>query len=1274
MDLILNNVKKKSRHKQSKKKIDLINVVYDEEFVSLLNSLSSNLKNFYTITLNIIKDLYSNSSVIDSNSIYSKCLINEINYNTKEKIKQLNEHIDTICNTKKIIEKNILLIDSNINKFFNDSKKIFKNMKTIRNSKINYAIESNYDGNNSMTNFETRFEKEDLLINKKNKEKYYNNSMYNDKNSSISCSKLFKRNQIFPISRKNSQNNRRYNNLTIINQKNNKNKSVRNKMFDINYNDKLFSSTLGESFTNHSKNNILKNSFESPQEFSRTRSSFSNFYINQNSNMNINNKNNSKNNNNNLELSYKVIEFLSLLSKISKNNSKNNPNINKVILKFEATKKNLFELSKKYIEQSNKKNNKKGTQIYNSLNQNNNNNQINQLNKTPKDLQLILMNNNITNVRKGVQYKELIDKINYLTNVVNNLEKENKQILNINNKTKKQLINNNLLLSKKNNQLIFANKEKTDLISQINILQKDNGALMELIHEKNNDINSNKNNNNSELKENEISDLLLIEQKENIINGLNQQIKELKNNYENKIKEKDNEIKKINNKNLELNNSLKSFNNMKHIIKEKEDIINELKQTLENNNNNYFNDKELIYEQLDVFSYYAVDEPKNNIIIKKEFNSNELILAQIEKFSVISKFKKINTENIINNEIKNKDILINNLELKIKQLNEMIIEKEKEIENNKNENIILKKYMDESKKKKSEETEEKKKYMEEIQKLKKENKEIIEEKSDLSNDYENLFLSNKNLEITLLSKEEEIKKKDKTIKELKAQIKELKNSDDNYENFDNDIYDETNNSKNIKNKSNSKNNNFEFDIESYNEMVSQLKDEIKGKENEIEYLKIENQELKSKNEEYEELFNNSSMRQNYELNDKNNNNNINNLEEKIKFLTERNEYYQKLYSENKIKLQNEENLNQKLRNENEELKKIQNSSNLNNNSFSNKLMSLRDKIIEQNEKKELLANNSKKIYDSENYIILSDKKFGELKWYLLTSKNKNHLNNSDFNVKYNYENLIWVPKTNLKDIDKFNEYNNIEDKEEEKYHKINKSDNTNYINKEKEISFSSNVNNFSFNNISYEHNKSKTNNNNKINDNSKRDSVFSLGNNYNNNNVDETNNSDCNKLLEKLRVALEQLSKMEDRYMKLQNKNISLKEKVKKFNKNNSIKITISEDSNDMSNEIDNNISDGNNDALSKLNANTNTNKNVVEQKYVESLLNELEATKNTLVMIKQVLKELEKKFETVKQISENLFSKLTLKKKEKEEFTILLKVMEFTDEKISFILDKKKK
>ena len=85
-------------------------------------------------------------------------------------------------------------------------------------------------------------------------------------------------------------------------------------------------------------------------------------------------------------------------------------------------------------------------------------------------------------------------------------------------------------------------------------------------------------------------------------------------------------------------------------------------------------------------------------------------------------------------------------------------------------------------------------------------------------------------------------------------------------------------------------------------------------------------------------------------------------------------------------------------------------------------------------------------------------------------------------------------------------------------------------------------------------------------------------------------------------------------------------------------------------------------------------NRDIREQEYYESITIELEATKNQLKVVKEIFKEMEKKFETVKKICENLFSRITLKKKEKEEFKILLKVMDFTDEQIALIIDKRKK
>ena len=1270
MDFQLNGFNNRPILKHPNKSIDLLNVVYDEEFVSLLNSLSSYIKNFYSITFNILKDLYNNSLIIDNNSIYSKCLINEINYNTKEKIKQLNERIDSICNTKKIIEKNILLIDSNLNKFYNDSKKIFKNMKNIRNNKINFALDTsiNYDGNRSMNNLKSSFDNKELLLTKNEKEKYYRNinrSICHESDIPLSCSRIYKRNKIFPISRKSSDTNRRYNiKLNYFKQGLNQNKrndydnlnlnnsfKIRNKLINRrkNSSENIIFSTFKDT---HYNNNMVKNSIEFSPEFSGSKSSFNNFNINQNTNINLNN---------NLELSYKVIEFLSLLSNIT-NNSNNL--YNKNIQKFEETKKNLFELSKKCIELNSKKGINKIVHNYN--------NQNNQKKKNRKDLQLILMNNNITNIRKEIEYKELIDKINYLSNTINNLENENKKLLTINKNIKKESINKGTLLSKKNSELVLYKKEKAEFISQINMLQKDNEALMELIHDKNND-----NNKNNKIKKTE-KELLLVEEKEKIIKELNKQIISIKKNCENKINDKNNEIKCLNIKNLELNNSLKNYENL---IKKNNEIEDSQKINKIFNNNeliiDYFsfdinknksftikdkkkkfsfnNKNELIYEKVDDFSFI-----KNKIILnedknKKNINSfsyNKLIFEQIEPLSYIKKSDKT-----IKNYIEDNKEMIDKLQNTINELNNNISLKEKEIKKYKNENSILKSFVENNKKNEDEESNnDKNKLLEEINQLKKEKEEIFEEKNNITNDYEKMFLDNKNLEIKILSKEENIKKLQNIIKELEERIKKknIKYMDNLNNQSDNE---EMNSSQRVKNKININNN---LDIDSQNEIISQLKEDLKEKDNEIEYLKIEIQELKSKIEEYEENMNNSSYKQNNEITEKSNG-----LEEKIKFLTERNEYYQKLYSDNNIKIQKLEENNRNLKNENEELKNNKKSN------ISDNLNSLKDKIIESQENKE-----KNKKYNSENYMIICDKTYDDLKWYLMAKRNINNIDEfNEENIKYNYEDLIWVPKTNVEDIDKFNEYpnnddNKKEEKEDEKYtRKINKNE----IIKDKEISFSSNVNNFSFHNNSDEFNKNKISNLNNINPNQKRDSIFSLG---NNNNFINDENNDYNKLLEKLKIILEKLNKSEEKYMKLQKKNMDLKEKIKKYNNNNNnMKITLSDEEKDLSNGndigsiIDNNFY-GENDALGKL----NMNKNVREHEYYESVLIELDATKNQLNVIKKLFKDLEKKMEKIKQISENLFSKITLKKKEKEEFKILLKIMDFTDEKISLIIDKKKK
>ena len=877
------NYKSKSNRKNKRPTIDLANVVYDEEFVSLINSLSKAIKNYYNLTVNIIRDLYNNSLIIDNNSIYSKCLINEINYNTKEKIRQLEEKIDTISNTKKIFEKNILLVQYNLNKFFNDSKQIFQNLKNIRNKKINFAIESNkimekYGSNNSMINFQSTFEKNDLLLSSIEDDKHYryNNSLNNEKSlTSIS----YKRNSPFQLKGNSTEVNKRHklkslyfnNNLTnsgpIL--RNNDSLRIRNKLLE-NIPKKKKSSFENKMNYRQKNRNIhirdLNNILEFTPEISKTKSSYNNFYINQNSNINLNSNNINNINNNNLELSYKVIEFLSLLSNISKSNSKNNPNIHKMIQNFEKTKKNLFELSKKFIEE----NSINESKIYSKKSSNKSTNDKEKNNKmSRKEKQLVLMNNNIENLTKGIEYKELIDKIKYLSNNVNKLEKQNKQLSFINNNTKKELMNNNLLLSKKNSQLNLITKEKSHYISQINVLQKDNEALMELIQEKNNkDINQAENQN--------LNQVNIIKQKEKIINDLKKKINEL----ENKILGKNNEENLLKNKIKELNDSLKYYNNA---IQEKENIIQKLQIDNKNNNNNNgyiikkqdiqssskFND--LIFEQMEELTFI----PNN---IKKETPLN---LEQVESFNFLYKTNKKEDTNLNKEEFEK-------LENKISELNLIIESKENEVKKYKNENSILKSFSKHNKNNKEKEEEDDednntKKLEDEIKKLKMENQEILEEKNNLEINIKNILSDNKNTELILNSKNSEIKNLENNIKELEDQIKEIqtKNAQKIYneQSSTNAKFEEEDESRNAK-----RTNMLEASSTKTSEFIAQLKEELKEKDNEIEYLKLELLELKNKMEENEDNFFDNSLKYS-DKNDKYMEKYNAAFEEKIKFLT-----------------------------------------------------------------------------------------------------------------------------------------------------------------------------------------------------------------------------------------------------------------------------------------------------------------------------------------------------------------------------------------------------
>ena len=85
------------------------------------------------------------------------------------------------------------------------------------------------------------------------------------------------------------------------------------------------------------------------------------------------------------------------------------------------------------------------------------------------------------------------------------------------------------------------------------------------------------------------------------------------------------------------------------------------------------------------------------------------------------------------------------------------------------------------------------------------------------------------------------------------------------------------------------------------------------------------------------------------------------------------------------------------------------------------------KKINDNNKNDNQRENNK--YNPKEYYIISDKTYGVLKWYLL----KKRINYEDNDT---YANLIWVPKIDIIELEKFNEYTNEDEIKELEFQNI----------------------------------------------------------------------------------------------------------------------------------------------------------------------------------------------------------------------------------------------
>ena len=263
-----------------------------------------------------------------------------------------------------------------------------------------------------------------------------------------------------------------------------------------------------------------------------------------------------------------------------------------------------------------------------------------------------------------------------------------------------------------------------------------------------------------------------------------------------------------------------------------------------------------------------------------------------------------------------------------------------------------------------------------------------------------------------------------------------------------------------------------------------------------------------------------------------------------------------------------------------------------------------------------------KLYSPNEFIILSDSSYNHLKWYLMKKISQEEEENNEID---SYENLYWVPITNIIDLEKFEyeelgnstEIFNLIKKLEEKEKIISKlSYKLEKLEKE-----------------SPEHNltlniKNKNNLNN-INDNIYEDKLKSL------------KSGEGLISIEKYNILLDKLNKVEENFEKIQKENMELIKYKKLY-------LDSKEDVNNPINKINIRISD---EDKKKENSNTND-----EIDYYKKKCEELQTLLNVF-----------------KESFKNILSKLVIPKKEKGEIKQILKLFDFSKEETFIILGEKK-
>ena len=560
---------------------EICNKIYDEEFVTLINSLNESIKEYYKVSKNNIIEA---NNILDSYQQQAQIINNLIiEINNTSSYEKLDELFDLTRKTLEVIiqmKMNSNSNNKNLGMFFDDAKILFKSMKTKRKEKL---IEINNDinkFNNQPSN--------DSYMGSFNSENKFNNRSDNSDKYNININKNVNNNNEILLKNINA---------------------IYSRVIKILNNFSIYNYIISKvDFEESNKYNNLQNSLKKEME---------NLFIFL------------KNNLGNQEKSLIQNKSCADINE-KKNRSKSRPHDNeleKLKIMNESNKKKLFELNNQLNFYRNKvkelemKNNSMIIKLKNIEQtkfglQNNKQDIYNELNK--KDMQIL-------NLQKQLKVFQMNE--NSLNDQINNLNDQFAQKINEYEYERANL----------SQTIISQKKTISNLQNNINMKQKELENLKESAFKGNNnnyDFDKKLEIMNMELKEkqskiNALTQDIKNYQRKEMINQ--EQIENMNNNifnYEKIIKEKDDLI----------NNNYKDNNDIFKIKLENEKLKKQIEELKNSNNNNYLQSQKMINGNI---NSYEMPEMRNQEYITK---LNELTQENQELKQTISMINESKTK------------------------------------------------------------------------------------------------------------------------------------------------------------------------------------------------------------------------------------------------------------------------------------------------------------------------------------------------------------------------------------------------------------------------------------------------------------------------------------------------------------------------------------------------------------------------------------------------------------------------------------------------------